>query len=752
MNQKFLSLILVLLLGGCLNKVSLPKIISQEDGLVNGAGATLPVPQVKTTRTPGVEGAATAFLESWQNNDYERMYSALTAVSKDAISGEEFTKFYKEIAFNLTLQDFEFEILSSLTNPGSAQVAYKVTYHTALFGDMQREMIMHLAFEKDYWWVQWDGSMALPELKDGNRLALDYRIPARGNLYDVEGDAIAVETDAVALGFVPNQTSTNQAGLLIGLLAELTNQTTRGVLDLYNNGWDTMPAAYVPVGEASAQEVQGQLPYLSGLSGLVMTEYRSRLYFLGGIAPQVTGYMLFISPDQMDAYRRKGYRGDEKIGAAGLEKWGENYLSGKRGAALYVIDSQGQILTILGQIDPSPSSSIYTTFRNDFQLEVQKAINGFNGAAVVLERDTGRVLAMVSNPGYNPNLFDPANANSVALNQVINDGRNRFLNRATQGGYPLGSVFKIITMAAALESGQFKPEDTYNCTYEFTELPGVTIYDWTYEKEIDPSGLLTLPEGLMRSCNPWFNHIGLTLYRNNMPKAISDMARAFGLGSATGIDQVAEDVGSMPDPENEGDSVQLAFGQGSMLVTPIQIVDFIAAIGNGGTLFRPQIVEKIISTDGGALQQFKPEVRGTLPISPENLKVIQQAMLSVVEDNRGTAQKAFLGLNLPIFGKTGTATNSEGDPHAWFAGYTDAKQTDKSDIAVVVIAENAGDGSAVAAPITRRIMEIYFLGKPVRVYPWESSFNVTKTPTSPPTNTPYPRPEETETATPETPQ
>lgn len=745
-------MILVLILVGCLNKVDGQETTSTEGGAVDGSGATLSAPQVKTTHTPGVSEAASAFLESWQKDDYERMYSALTPISKDATSSEDFSKLYKEITINLTLQNFEFEILSSLTTPGSAQVAYKVTFHTSLFGDLQREMMMNLTFTEGFWWVQWDESMILPDLKGGNRLALDYRIPARGNLYDREGDTIAVETDAVSLGFVPDQTSSNQAGLIIGLLAELTNQTTRSVSDLYQNGWDTMPAAYVPVGEAPASEVQNRLQMLSGLAGLVLTEYRSRLYFQGGVAPQATGYMLFISPDQMEAYRRKGYRGDEKIGAAGLEKWGESYLAGKRGASLYVIDPQGQILTVLAQIEPAPSSSIYTTFTNSFQLDVQKAISGFNGAAVVLERDTGRVLAMASNPGFNPNVFDPANANSVSLNETINDGRNRLLNRATQGGYPPGSVFKIITMAAALESGLFKPEDTYNCTHEFTELPGITIYDWTYEKEISPSGVLTLPEGLMRSCNPWFNHIGLTLYRNNLPKAVSDMARAFGLGSATGIDQVAEDVGSMPDPENEGDSVQLAFGQGTMLVTPIQIADFIAAIGNGGTLFRPQMVEKIVSTDGSSVQQFKPEIRGLLPLKPENLAVIQQAMQSVVSNPRGTARKAFLGLNLPVFGKTGTSQNSTGDPHAWFAAYTDTKREDLPDIAVVVIAENAGDGSAIAAPIARRIMEIYFLGKPGNMYPWESSYNVTKTPTALPTNTPLPGLIETETPTPETPQ
>lgn len=744
MRVKLFLLLMVFLLSACGAREKSPLMQATQTLEV-----TLPSPRVNVTRPPDAQAAATAFLDAWQKEDYVRMYAALTPISKEAISEEEFTKLYRDTSVYLTLKNFDFEVLSALTTPSSAQVSYRVTFHTALFGDIAREMMMNLAFQEGFWWVQWEDAMILPELKGGNRLALDYKIPARGNIYDRNGEPIAVETDAVAMGFIADQTISTQYGLLAGMLAQLTNVRKETIRDLYNNAWETMPAAYVPVGEAPKQKVDEYIKQLSTIAGLVLTDYRSRFYYQNGIAPQTMGYMLFISPDQMESYRRQGYRGDEKIGAAGLEKWGEPYLAGKRGATLYVVDKQGQIQTVLAQVESQPSRSIYTTFEISFQQRVQNAISGFNGAAVVLERDTGRVLAIASSPSFNPNLFDPANANNVNLNRVINDGRNRLLNRATQGGYPLGSVFKIITMAAALESGRFTAESTYDCQYEFTELPGIVIEDWTKAKEIPPSGLLTLPEGLMRSCNPWFNHIGLDLYRNNMPEAIPDMARAFGLGSATGIQQIAEDVGSIPDPASEGDAVQLAFGQGAMLATPIQVVDFIAAIGNGGRLLRPQVVEKIVAPDGTVDLAFAPEVRSVLPVSPANLKIVQNAMFSVVNNKRGTAQKTFLNFNVPVYGKTGTAQNPFGDPHAWFAAYTDYKNPERPDIAVVVIAENAGDGSAIAAPIARRIMEEYFFEQKGPLFPWEASYDVTRTPTPLPTQTPIPGLIPTETPTPE---
>jgi penicillin-binding protein 2 len=296
-----------------------------------------------------------------------------------------------------------------------------------------------------------------------------------------------------------------------------------------------------------------------------------------------------------------------------------------------------------------------------------------------------------------------------------------------------------------MESGLVAPDQTFDCQYDWTKLPDQVRHDWTWQHCQDrlangqecntsdsvPSGLLTVSESLMRSCNPFFWEVGYTLYYNDRPNDIANMARAFGLGQKTGIEQIEEESGQIIDPQSDIAMVNMAIGQGDMSVTPLQVATFIAALGNGGTLYRPQLVEKVEPVDGGAATQiFKPEARGTLPVQQFRLDIIKEAMIDVAKDPLGTAYFRLRGLSIPVAGKTGTAESGSGLPHAWFAGYTMASEnTGKEDIAIAVILENEGEGSDYAAPVFKRIVETYYFGAPQTFYWFESEFGVTRTPT-----------------------
>ncbi len=744
---------LCLILFGC-SQPPLPSISSPTKAPPT---ATVPQPQVETTLVPDPRQTAQVYLNHWKGEEYSAMYAMLTTLSQDAIDEETFTARYKAVANEAALSGWDYEILSSLKNPASGQVGYRVILHSVLVGDIQRDTQMNLVLENGGWRIQWDDSLILPELRGGNSLLMDYRIPSRGNIYSSDGHALVAQADAVAIGLDTSAVDPSQEDGLLGEIYRLTGvhpDSLSGMIEAWRPyGY------YLPVADISVDALAPREAVLAGYSGVILQPFRTRYYFDDGIAPHVLGYMSLIQPDEVDYYKRLGYKIDERVGRDGLEYYAEKSLAGVRGGVLYVVDANNNIVTQLASSDPKPAESVYTTLDYDLQLGLQRSnalSAGMQGAIVVLERDTGRVLAMLSSPGFNPNLFEPANYNySYQINDLYTSS-TPLLNRATQGLYPLGSVFKVVTMSAALESGLYTKDSEYDCGYFFTELPGMEPHDWTYDHYLQDgktqaSGRLTLPEGLMRSCNPWFWHIGLDFYQRGMYTAISNMARGFGLDSATGI-EIGDAAGNIPDPTSEVDAINLAIAQGNTLITPLQVADFIAAVGNGGTLYKPSVINQIVPVDGGApTYTFRPTLRGTLPVSAENLAIVQEAMVSVVMNPRGTAYRtSAYGLNsfvsstgIPVAAKTGTAESGTIDPHAWFAGYTFAGRENRPDIAIAVLVENGGEGSVVAAPIFRRVLEIYFLGSPQMRYPWESQIGVVATPTPEVTDTPAPETTET---------
>ncbi|MCJ7512266.1 MAG: hypothetical protein MUO23_04780 [Anaerolineales bacterium] len=716
------------------------------------AEPTLPAPAVTSLEAPDPEQAAIGFLEAWREARYDDMYDMLSPLTTDGLSREDFTARYEKVRQDGAFDRIDYEIVSSLISPREAQVRYRVMLHSSAAGEIVRETGMDLKRVDDAWKVAWTDANILPELAGGNQLYLDFALPTRANIYDRNSLALAAQTDVVGVYVVPSQIGDEEAeSAMLRALSRLFDQRTESLQARYEpfRGTDFL----VPIGEASLEDFQRVQGTLESAGGTGWQIYPGRFYLNGGLAPHATGYVAQIRQEQLGEFLNRGYRRDEFVGQTGAEQVYESALRGTPGGTLFLTDPSGNILAELGGQDPGLPQAVYTTLDRQLQQQVQQAIAEFRGAVVVLERDTGRVLAMASSPGFNPNLFDGRNPNSPGgLNELLSDQRNPLVDRAAVSGYPLGSVFKIITMAAALESGFYEPDTTYVCDGEFRELPGRVFYDWTVAKELPDHGELTLVQGLERSCNPYFWHIGLDLFNRGLPNALSDMARAFGLGAPTGL-EIGDSAGLLPDPEwklqnlgeawNGGDAMQLGIGQASLNVTPLQVARFVAAIGNGGKLYKPFLVERIQSAEGQVSYQAQPEVAGTLPLKPETLATLQQAMTQVIRADRGTARRAFLGLNLNIAGKTGTAESGVEDPHAWFTGYTDEGREDKPDIAVAVIVENQGEGSEWAAPIFRRVVESYFFGAPRSLYRWEEQIGV------PRQETPTPEPgEETPEATP----
>jgi len=706
--------------------------------LVGGCGSPSPDPTptaVPPTSTPTPlpytpEAAAAAFLDAWEREDYETMYGLLSPSSRTATDFETFASRYQAAIQTATVLTVTTALRSVLQEGTHAQAAYQITWDTALVGTLITDTVMPLSLYGDRWGVEWSGDLIWPGLGDTNYLYMEHHIPTRANIYDRNGLALATKGTIVTVGVVPGQIEDEQA--VVAALTLLTGLPPEEVRARYAG----RPANWwTPIADIPEQVSIDHADLLLHTPGIEARQKEGRTYWGGGIAPHIVGWVAPIPAEALETYRAQGYRGDEWVGVAGLEKWGEPYLAGRHGGTLYLMNPAGQVLSVVAHRDAVPSRPIYTTIDRELQQKVQDILGDRRGAIVVLDVHSGAVLAMASGPSFDPNIFvGPGSGPERAA--VLSDPNRPLFNRATQGAYPCGSVFKIVTMAAALEAGGMTPSSTFYCPGYWEGLgPAYRKTCW----KADGHGQINLKDALTASCDVTFYSVGQALDTID-PNILPTFGRGFGLGLPTGLQEIPENPGLMPDPTWKeavygegwwpGDSVNLAIGQGYLLVTPLQVARMMAAVANGGTLYRPYVVARI-GPGGEEYPEvlFQPEATGRLPISPEHLQAIQEALARVTTAPIGTATHRFRGMSIPVAGKTGTAQapGAESLPHSWFAAYTPA---DNPEIAVVVMVENAGEGSTVAAPMVRQVVEAYY-GLPLTPLPPEAQPPPTPTPLYP---------------------
>jgi penicillin-binding protein 2 len=692
----------------------------------------LPTNTPRATEIPTSEdanGIALAFYRAWELNDFLGMYSLLTPGSQALVDSISFVTRYEEAMETATVTQVATQALGALQDGNTAQMQVRVTWQTAAVGAIIREYTVPLAYENGRWGIVWDEGLILPELSGGNTLVMQQRIPARANIYDVNGKALAYQGNILTLGVIPGQIEDEPA--MLNALSPMLNLSPEEIKEIYA---PALPDWYWPIGDVTEATMQQYGPSIQPFIGKGLAEPKPRLARLfsdSGAAPHLIGYTGYIPAEELTEYQAEGFAGDEIVGLAGLERWSEDYLNGERGGTLTVVGPNGDYITTVQEQEPKQSRSIFTTLDLEFQTAVEQALAeaaqslGLRaGAAVVLNVNTGKVLAMASYPNYDPRIFDPfAQDSAVALGAAFNDPDRPLLNRPTQGVYPAGSTFKIVTYTAAINSGLYTPDTFYTSTGTWRRLGDNFVkVDWRPQGH----GTISLKQALVVSCNSCFYDAAFEMDAMD-PNFFPQMALQFGLGQPTGIVGVAEAGGTVPSPEWKlaergegwvrGDAVNMGIGQGDVQVTPLQMANIIAAIANGGTLNRPTLIDRIGAGGGAPEEPFPVQANGELPLSPENLAIMQESLWKVANDSNGTATHQFVGLPIQVAGKTGTAEAPPGNSHAWFVGYAPANQPE---IAIAVILEHGGEGSAVSAPLFRRIVELYYDITPVTPFPWQS--------------------------------
>ncbi len=651
------------------------------------------------TPLPSPEPTARNFLSAWEKGQYEAMYALVSSQTRATTSQEAFVKRYRDIATEGTFTSIKAQIKDLDVALNKAMVNFSVTIDSALAGQFVRLNSMPMTFEAGAWRIDWSPTVIFAELAPGNLVHMLTHVTSRGEIYDRNNQKLAAQDPLITVGVVPGQIE--DQGKLLSTLSTILEMDARAIRDKYASA---RPDWFIPIKDILPERSQKFADELSALKGVSLRDKERRIYPFSTLAEHLVGYVGPINAEELLKLAPQGYSPDDTLGKSGVEKWGEKYLRGELGGTLLIIAPSGEIVTTLSAKGPQPGRNIYTTLDSDLQAFLEKELEGKVGAAVVLDVRTGEILAMASSPGYDLNTLTQGTA--AQIQALLNNPQRPLINRATQGLYPTGSLFKIVTISGGLERGGLKENSLFNCTGVWTGLgPQYAKTDWRKEGH----GNITLFNGLIQSCNIVFYDVGLAL--DKLDRGIlPSFARAYGFGAATNAPGLADEAsGNVPDPTKQvvfvGDMVNVAIGQGDFLATPLQVANMLAAVGNGGTLYRPRLIAKISGPKDERRQDFTSELMGKLPVSPANLSIIQRALKAVTSTAPGTAARAFAGSKLTVAGKTGTAQSPPGEAHAWFAAYAPA---DNAKIAVVVMIEHGGEGSSTAAPIARRIFDKYF--------------------------------------------
>ncbi|MDE2490136.1 MAG: penicillin-binding protein 2, partial [Elusimicrobia bacterium] len=536
-----------------------------------------------------------------------------------------------------------------------------------------------------------------------NRSEVIYQTAPRGRLYDRRGDPIATNRGAFSLIFLPGKNRSRRD--LEPLALELGRQLGRDPKDLL----ETLEQAerdqsVVRLAENLPKKTMFQLSELKTLyPGVDLIEEATRYYPHGRFASHLIGFMGKINPAQWRALAPEGYRPDERVGQMGLERVFERELRGRDGGKRMEVDAQGRLKRELESIPWQAGGNVYLTIDTPVQEAADEGLrrtDSGRGAAVAIDPRNGELIALSSQPDFDPNALlstDAEQASKAAATLPEFD-------KAIAGTYPPGSTFKPIVGLAALSSGRITPDQTFFCPGWF-KLGQHVFKCWDHKGH----GKVSFLYGLEQSCDVYFYNVGL----RTGGALIEKYEREFGLGSKTNVALRGESAGHVFGPAQrrlegrgwyDGDTVNLSIGQGELLVTPIQMAVVAAALANRGTVWRPHYTRRVVFADGRPDYVQKPEILGRVEATDAAWDEIQEGMQLVVSS--GTGYDARIP-GLLVAGKTGTAQNPHGQDHGWFIAYA-ARPGEPASIAVAVLVENGGHGGVTAAPVAKRMIEAYF--------------------------------------------
>jgi len=574
--------------------------------------------------------------------------------------------------------------------------------------------------------IQVVSGSANQKLAEGNRIRPRIIESNRGLILDKNGVPLAQNAPSFALAVYPSDLPKKKTDRLV---------IYQKIADLANLPVDTVRAEAEKNGLSSLDEViiSDNIPHddallleqrIAGLSGVFVAKKSIRQYKSDSGLAHILGYSGIVSAD--DIKSNPGYYLSDRIGKTGLESQYESYLRGIYGVEQIEVDSTGNITKVLvDSNNKEPVSGDNLVLNVDLGLQEatslalasgmaagtkQSGQSVTSGVAIVMNVQTGAILAMVSQPSYDNNLFS-TKISQADYTKLSSDPALPLFNRAIAGVYPPGSIVKIVMASAGLQEGTITA-NTSMVTPAAIKIGDYIFPDWkdhSYESTDIERAIAESNDIFFYALGGGFDNVkGLGIDR------IKKYWQIFGLGQKTGIDLSGEAAGLLPDnawkmktqntPWYIGDTYHVSIGQGDLLVTPLQMLRATATIANGGKLIEPQLVNRIVDHTGTTVKEFDPRIERQNFISDANIKVVQQGMRQAVIS--GSIRSILGDFPIPIAGKTGTAQfMNNAKTHAWFECYA---PYDNPQIAVIVLVEGGGEGFDIAGPVAKDIMSYYF--------------------------------------------
>ncbi len=588
-------------------------------------------------------------------------------------------------------------------------------------------LVLFLILYVRFYYLQVSQQEHYHTLAEANRISISPLVPNRGLIYDRNGRVLAQNYSAYTLEVVPSkipdlESTLNELATIIEITA--TDRQRFKKLLKESKRFKSLPirSRLTDVEIATFAANRYRFPGIE-IRARVLRQYPEK-----EIVSHIIGYISRINDQDLEQLERNeelnNYRGSQHIGKIGIEQSYEKQLHGVTGFEEVETDAAGRSIRVLSRTPSIPGNNLILSLDLGLQEAAEKAFGDRRGALVALDPNNGEVLAFVSKPGYDNNLFiggiDQENWN--LLNNSIDRPLN---NRALRGVYPPGSTFKPFMALAALELGKRTPEYSMSDPGYFS-LPGVErrYRDW----KPGGHGRVDLHKSLVVSCDTYYYSLANDLGIDNIHSFIGQ----FGLGKKTGIDVEGEVSGLLPSSAWKmsqykqkwyaGDTISVAIGQGYNLTTPLQLAFATMVIANNGKAYVPRLVKQIQNSDTGDVEDIPEKLLYSLNLKPRNLEVVKSALVDVTRPG-GTAAKAGANAAYTFAGKTGTSQvigikqgeryneksiNERHRDHAMFIAYAPA---DNPKIALAVLVENTGTGGSTAAPIARQVFDYYLLGK-----------------------------------------